>query len=114
MWVNGMPGSDLTKNRMLGIAYSLEHGHLTAKQATELRNDLQDPPTRGRGLADKLVKFDNVYEHGRSDALGALSVTFGAEKGGRARSWMSLRGVQSLDGERGQARLRRPASATER
>ncbi len=61
-WAAGIPGRDPVATRLEGIQLSLETGHLTAKEADELRHKLQNLPTNPEKLAQRLTRFDSLYD----------------------------------------------------
>jgi len=61
-WVAGVPGRDVVETRREGIQFSLQQGHLTAQQAGELRQRLQNLPAGGEELVNRLAQFDNLYD----------------------------------------------------
>lgn len=72
-WVAGVPGRDVVKTRLEGIQLSQRTGHLTPQQAQQLRQRLENLPTSGPDLVNRLVQFDNLYDSYRfpSDPAGA-------------------------------------------
>lgn len=61
-WVAGITGRDVVKTRLEGIQLSQQSGHLTPQQAQQLRQSLQNLPTSGPELENRLVQFDDLYD----------------------------------------------------
>lgn len=64
-WVAGVPGRDVIQTRLEGIQLSLQSGHLSQQEAQQLRQGLQNLPTSGPELVNKLTRFDNLYDRYR-------------------------------------------------